>query len=150
MWHHGWLPAILHYILKTIWAPSCENMSLAICGQWWPRTACAFTQSDQVLHCLLTESLDTTECMNRGQRLGGYSVHVQDDLNLHSLRMFKGTFSLDSGCFMFKHILVPCGFKTDLYNAGRFIWPLFHTPIILPYIWKTIWCINLDTGSMWL
>ena len=30
-----------------------------------PRSACAFAQSDQGLHCPLTESLDTTECKKR-------------------------------------------------------------------------------------
>ena len=35
-------------------------------------------QSDQDLHCPLTESLDTTECMNREQRPGWYCAHVQD------------------------------------------------------------------------
>ena len=40
-----------------------------------PRSACAFAQSNQGLHCTLTESLYTTECMSKQQR--------QDD----SLRM---------------------------------------------------------------
>ena len=30
-----------------------------------PRSACTFAQSDQGLHCLLIESLDTTESMER-------------------------------------------------------------------------------------
>ena len=38
-----------------------------ICGQRRPRSACAFAQSDQGLHCPLTESLDTMECMNDEQ-----------------------------------------------------------------------------------
>ena len=42
--------------------------------------------------CLLSESLDTTECMSGEQR----PAHVQDDLNLCILRMFEGTFSLDA------------------------------------------------------
>ena len=43
-------------------------------------------QSDQGLHCPLTESLDTTECMIGEQRPESYFVHVQDDLNLHIFR----------------------------------------------------------------
>ena len=42
---------------------------------------------------------DTTECMNGEQRPGCYFAHAQDDLNLHILRMFEGTFSLDEGPF---------------------------------------------------
>ena len=44
---------------------------------------------------MLTESLDTTECMNGGQRPGWFFAHAQDDLNLPILHMFKGSFSLD-------------------------------------------------------
>ena len=39
-------------------------MSSVICRQQSPRSVCSSGQSDQGLHCLLTESLDTTECMN--------------------------------------------------------------------------------------
>ena len=53
-----------------------------------------FVQSDQDLHCPLTESLATTECMN-GEQTPGWNI-AQDDLNLHILRMFEGTFSLDA------------------------------------------------------
>ena len=31
-------------------------------------------------------------------------------------------------------------------------WPVFHGPVILPYIWKTIWCMNIiiwDYESVW-
>ena len=48
-------------------APS-KNMSSGICGQRRPRSACASAQADQGLHCLLTESLDTTKCMNGEQQ----------------------------------------------------------------------------------
>ena len=52
-------------------------------------------QSDQGLHCPLTESLDTTECMNGKQRAGWYFEHGQDDLNLCIFHMFKRTILLD-------------------------------------------------------
>ena len=39
-----------------------------LCEQWRPRSAWASMQSDQGLHCLLTESLDTTECMKGEQK----------------------------------------------------------------------------------
>ena len=83
------------FILQLILATPCENVLSGICGQWRPRSAWAFVQSDQGLQCPLTESLDTTEHMNREQRPRWYLAHVQDDLNLCILRMFKGTFSLD-------------------------------------------------------
>ena len=40
-----------------------------------------FAQSDQGLHCLQTESMASTECMNGEQRPGRFFVHAQDDLN---------------------------------------------------------------------
>ena len=48
---------------KIIWAAPCDNVSSGICGQR-SRSACATAQSDQSLHCLLTESFDTTECIS--------------------------------------------------------------------------------------
>ena len=56
------------FFSNPIWAMPCENVSLGICGQRRPRSACAFAQSDQGLHCPLTESLDSTECTNGEQR----------------------------------------------------------------------------------
>ena len=41
---------------RLIWA-----VSSSICGERIPRSACASPQSDQGLHCLLRESLDTLE-----------------------------------------------------------------------------------------
>ena len=65
-------------------------------------------QSDQGLHCLLTESLDTAKWMSREQRPGWYFGHAQDDLNLHILRMFEDTFSLDSAEVMLEGLLGTC------------------------------------------
>ena len=63
---------------KTIkWAAPCENVSSGTSM----RTVSA--QSDQGLHCPLTESLDTTKCINRDQRPAQY--FAQDYLNLRIL-----------------------------------------------------------------
>ena len=51
------------------------------------------------LCCLQIESLDTTECFNREQRLERYFAHAEDDVNLHILHMFEGTFSFDTARF---------------------------------------------------
>ena len=50
--------------------PQNAKMSKSICGQQRPRSASAAMQSDQSLHCLLSESLDTTECVHGKQRSG--------------------------------------------------------------------------------
>ena len=58
-----------HFLeLCITWAAPWEKVSLGICGQRMPRSACAFAQSDQGLHCPLTESLDTAECTSGEQR----------------------------------------------------------------------------------
>ena len=57
-------------------ATPCENVSSGICGQWRPRSACASAQSVQDLYCPLTESLDTTECMNIGIKHGFSCINI--------------------------------------------------------------------------
>ena len=52
-------------------------------GQQNSRSDCAVAQSDQDLHCPLTESLDTAEYMNGEQSPGCNFAHAQDDLNAH-------------------------------------------------------------------
>ena len=37
-------------------------------------------------------------------------------------------------------------------NKCRSLWPIFHGPVILPFILKTVWCMNFiiwDYGSVW-
>ena len=65
----------------SIWAVPYKNVSSCICRQQNPRSACASVQSDQGLHCLLTESLGTTEC-----------IRPSDTLRMHRM----STFSLDA------------------------------------------------------
>ena len=77
-----------------IWSVSCENVSSGICGQWRPRSDSASALSDLGLHCPLTESLDTTECMNGDKRPSWYFAHAQDDQNLRIVRCCKAPFRL--------------------------------------------------------
>ena len=95
------IPSTQDVQLYVRWAAPCENVSLGICGQRRPRSDCASAQSDQGLHCPLTESLGNTECMNREQRRG-YFAHAQDDLNLRVLCMCQGISSLDAACMIQK------------------------------------------------
>ena len=76
----------------TCWVEPCVNVSKGLWGQRRPGSACTYMQSNQGLHILLTESLDTTECMNGKLSPRWYFVHAQDDLTLHVLCMFEGTF----------------------------------------------------------
>ena len=61
------------YDEKYKWAMRCQNVPLGTCRQWKPLIRLCFAQSDQGLHCLQTESLDTIECMN-GDRSSRYTV----------------------------------------------------------------------------
>ena len=85
-------------------------MSSDICGQQRPKSACVSAQSDQDLPCPLTESLNTTECMNGEQRPGRYFAHVQDDLNLRIL------------CVLKRHFFT----SRSLYGFDVGFFPLFH------------------------
>ena len=64
--------------------PRQAKMSIRIIrGQRRHRSDSADAQSDQSLHCPLTESLDTMDCINLEQRPGWDLAHAQDDVNLH-------------------------------------------------------------------
>ena len=69
------------FIFRKICVALCVNVFAGICGQQRPRSDCASAQSDLGLYCPLTESLDTTECMNGQQRPGWCFAHAQDDFN---------------------------------------------------------------------
>ena len=76
------------------WTASCENCVFGLCAERRPRSDCASLQSDLVLRCPLTESLDTTECINGEQRPRSYFAHAQDDLNLCISACSKARFRL--------------------------------------------------------
>ena len=65
-----------------------------------PRSACASAQSDQGLHCLLTESMDTTECLKGPDYI---FAHAQNNLNLCILHMLEGPFLLDMALMIHIH-----------------------------------------------
>ena len=50
-------------LYQVIWGTQCKSVSSGIGGHRRPRSDCASAQSDQGLHCPLTESVDTTECI---------------------------------------------------------------------------------------
>ena len=60
-------------------ALQCDNVFWGICAQQRPRSACAFAQSDQGIHCPVTESLDTIECISGEQMPGWHFVHVWNE-----------------------------------------------------------------------
>ena len=66
-------------------AAPCGNVSVSICRQRRPRSACASMQSDQGIHCPQTESLDTIECFN-GEQMPNYSFDMAQLL----LKSFEG------------------------------------------------------------
>ena len=68
-----------------------------MCGQWRPRLDFVDVQSDQGLHFLLTESLDTNYWIPQNvweqSPVSYFFVHVQDDLNLHSAHVQRHLFA---------------------------------------------------------
>ena len=73
------------------------------------------------LHSPLTESLDTTECMNMEQI---HFTRAQDDLNIRILHMFEGTFSLTRPiwCEIFYfYIMATQRNKRITENKGEFL-----------------------------
>ena len=82
--------------ITRIWAAPCENEFSGIFGQRRPRSDCAFAQSDQDLHCPLTE------CKNGKQKPRWYYAHSQNDLKMRILGMFDCTFSLGSAYMIYR------------------------------------------------
>ena len=72
------------YLKYTLYRPRQAKLCLRE-SQSLAYAVSASTQSDQVLHCSLTESLDIAKCMNGEQRPRWYFAHAQDDLNLRIL-----------------------------------------------------------------
>ena len=57
---------LLHVAAHNRFGRAMQNVSSGICGQRKPRSRYASAQSD---HCLLTESLNTTDCMTESNGL---------------------------------------------------------------------------------
>ena len=66
--------------------------------------------------------------------------------------MLEDTNLLDASHLMYVHH--TSGVWPDVWpkNKCRSLWHIFHGPVILPYILKTIWCMNIliwDFESVW-
>ena len=58
-----YLYSFLFYYCNDYLGLAREKVLSSLCGEQLPRSICTFVQSDQGLSCPLTESKDTTECM---------------------------------------------------------------------------------------
>ena len=89
--------------ISFIWHAPWENMSQVGCMRIAKdQSSLRIHQSDQGLHCSLTDLLNTTELMlNVEQKPGWYFAHAQDDLNPRIQRIFEGTFAFDAAHLFF-------------------------------------------------
>ena len=77
-----------------IWTAPRENVSFGICEQWRPWSDCASAQSDQGLHCPLTELLGTIECINVEHMPRWQFAHAWDESeSVHFAHARKGIFA---------------------------------------------------------
>ena len=102
-----------------------KNVSLGICEQWRPRSACTSVQSDQGLHCPLTESLGTIESMNGEQRHRWNFGHVKNDVNLSTveLQWLKPRWLIHHGWI--EHVLESADFTGNLGRFSSFILQMY-------------------------
>ena len=70
-----------------------RKVSPGICAQRRPRSPCTSAQSDQGLHCPLTESLDTTESVNGENRPAFYCFALQANLEWYCSHLPQCHFS---------------------------------------------------------
>ena len=90
-------------------------------------------QSDQGLLYLLTNSPNTTECMNGEQRPGWYFVNVQDDLNLCILHMLEGTFLLARTIYQFI-VMLPKSVEYFLFLHDKMLQALIREPTTFEFV----------------
>ena len=65
-------------------------------------------------------------------------VTLEDPLSFHDCFSVMQTIYADS----WSDISWPCDINLCVMN-WRSAWPIFHDPVILPYILRTIWCMNI-------
>ena len=77
--------------------------SCGICGQRRPRSACVSTQSHQGLHCPLTESFDTIECITGEQTPRWWFAHARyESESVHFACVRRHLFAWCGPCSFFK------------------------------------------------
>ena len=77
--------SVCHYM---IWAAPCDKNFFGRMRTAKAQISLRIRKVWSGFHCPLTESLDTTECMNEEQMLGWYFAHVQANLNVQNRRHF--------------------------------------------------------------
>ena len=67
---------------------------------------------------------------------------TKSDLKYNCRSMTYISLSID---FALLGIFVQCAIKIEMYIGH---WPIFHSPVIVPNIWKTIWWTNIILGIL--
>ena len=146
---HG--PAILPYILKTIW---CMNIILwdyeSVWHDIWPQNKCRL-----LWFCLISWRLFDIS-------IPYFGIMSQYD-PMFNLKIFVGHCDL---YFMVQWFCLiswkPMSGWTSYYesvwldiwpqNIWLSLWPIFHGPLNVPCIFKTVWCMNIilwNYESVW-
>ena len=132
-------------------------MSSGICGQGQPRSASASAQSDQGIHCPLTESLKTTKCMNEEQTdmIKMFASFARCSFFAMLLRLTLFYLGLMSLSTIFSHIKTMSGCDRELnihfsescitkkYQALDIWHDIPPSHIILTSSWPVFWFLAL-------
>ena len=152
---HG--PVILPYIFKTIW---CKNIIIWLslvtltCGSW---SECKHDLYFTVQwFCLISWRLFDV-CTSYFGIINQYDPRFDLKIKIGhcDLYFLVQWFFLVSGRLFdvwtsLFGIMVQYDLTFDLKCMS--LWPIFHGQVIVPYIFKTIWCMNIilwDYGSVW-
>ena len=79
-----------------------------------------FVLSDQSLHCLLTDSMDTAEYINKGgpgQTIWAFTVHIR-----HKDPLLELSSALSSARYFISHFCKQCGPRSDCSFRSSLIW----------------------------
>ena len=97
----------------------------SIYGQRRSRSACASAQSDQGLHCPLTESSGTIKCINGKREFAKRLCMREMNLNLCICRLLEDTFSLGATYICFLMARLYNVIKRPILSAAICIVKLF-------------------------
>ena len=120
----------------------CANMSLDICGQRRPRSACASAQSDHGLYCLLTDLFDTTECNTHTLWFSESTLYKKQNIHVSPLAM--GAFACYDW-FNKLYALNKCFIHFWMLYTLLFEW----YSICKLYTWLLILCIKMKGNQLY-
>ena len=107
----------LQLVIIEIYGPRLAKTCLRPCADSEDQDQPAFAQADQGLHCPLTESLDTTECINGERRSGRFVCACAGwSESARFLQVRRHFFAWSGPCYMYYWLISALRLRRPLIN----------------------------------